>query len=600
MQFIIDYLGRIITPLYGKFLTFDILAYAMLGLIALTFVLYLVFGALTKAAKMKRFLHAETGRLRGYEEGADNVHALKRDLAGHNDLSEAFNKYVTTGCAAPSKFVTYDLVVGGRQKQSCVWLDIVSATAVLATFVFGVFSFAISGLLILAACEILLYAIARAVIKAIAYARYRALHGEYLVFAAELDRKVVECGDEYLDYDAAAKSEEEEISYNAQVQAAYQNALVEPAYDNAPDTVSEEFAGEVEPEFPQTAMPSDGYVNPYLQGDTEQAPEADQSGESEFKFTYVNDGSVTQPTAEKEEEDQPLFERFDSENAADGNTEVDYGSGNFVEAALANQIDAPQMQAAEEPAQTAAEIQSEEAEGITDEEIAKAARDIAEMQLEEDDGITDEEIENAARDLEQSEDDEPEEQPVYTYSEILESGDRTVRSEFKPELPQDGDLETAIREVAQAEKQKQEQSDSEEQTESDTQKPLVFDDEYFNKLDIVQPVIKETVREQAAESVREEEIKKPAPIGDDREELQRFLARSKKSGRKVTAQELVDKAKLAEQSADGGDESMRTMQQVALLLQKERERKGNKTAEDQRRMNEALADLLRAMGKNRK
>ena len=46
--------------------------------------------------------------------------------------------------------------------------------------------------------------------------------------------------------------------------------------------------------------------------------------------------------------------------------------------------------------------------------------------------------------------------------------------------------------------------------------------------------------------------------------------------------------------------SIQTMQQIAMLLQKEREKKENKTVAQQRRLNEALAELLRAMSRYQK
>ena len=46
--------------------------------------------------------------------------------------------------------------------------------------------------------------------------------------------------------------------------------------------------------------------------------------------------------------------------------------------------------------------------------------------------------------------------------------------------------------------------------------------------------------------------------------------------------------------------SVETMQEIALLLQREREKQENKTAVQQRRLNEALAELLRAMSRYQK
>jgi hypothetical protein len=56
-------------------------------------------------------------------------------------------------------------------------------------------------------------------------------------------------------------------------------------------------------------------------------------------------------------------------------------------------------------------------------------------------------------------------------------------------------------------------------------------------------------------------------------------------------------ARIKQIKAEGA--SIQTMQSIALLIQREREKKENKTLEQQRRMNEALSDLLKTMSRYR-
>lgn len=92
---------------------------------------------------------------------------------------------------------------------------------------------------------------------------------------------------------------------------------------------------------------------------------------------------------------------------------------------------------------------------------------------------------------------------------------------------------------------------------------------------------------------RIEKIIKEAKIVDEYDPLSDILPKAT-SKKKASNNDIFKKI----EDIKNNGASPKVMQQVASMLQKEREKEENKTLEKQRQLNKALAELLEAMGKN--
>lgn len=230
----------------------------------------------------------------------------------------------------------------------------------------------------------------------------------------------------------------------------------------------------------------------------------------------------------------------------------------------------------------------EEIDDAVIDEIIKDAE--FEDEEESEDASQDEEyIEDASEDESESEDEEEEQTETEDDEEEVSEDEENEDSEEEAE---EEDLSAEAEEAGEEDSGAEAEQETQEEA-REIQKPPTAESPYKGAYETKTKEEKSVVEEEFEKIQKSEEQTDEGMIAkDDKDEIAKYLESKRKRERIV-----VPEPKPAQQSLTGTD---RTMQQIALLLQKEREKKSSKNPEEQKRINEALTDLLREIGKSGK